>query len=151
MDKKQEAILVIKLGALGDFIQALGPMAAIRRAHPKAEITLLTTKMFETLGEQCGYFDTIWRDPRPQWYELGKIRRMHGLLNLEAEVTYNYLDEITDPLSIREAIRGHHRIHELPNSWQGGAELFVTDLFLGNAYAVKGEWKTKISGSVLEK
>ena len=30
---KHKSILVIKLGALGDFIQALGPMAAIRAYH----------------------------------------------------------------------------------------------------------------------
>ena len=36
-------ILVIKLGALGDFVQALRAMAEIRRAHPGAKITLLTT------------------------------------------------------------------------------------------------------------
>ncbi|HZT52668.1 MAG TPA: ADP-heptose--LPS heptosyltransferase, partial [Stellaceae bacterium] len=35
-------ILVIKLGALGDFVQAMGPAAAIRAHHPRAEITLLT-------------------------------------------------------------------------------------------------------------
>ena len=39
-------ILIIKLGALGDFIQALGPFAAIRRHHADAHITLLTTDPF---------------------------------------------------------------------------------------------------------
>ena len=33
-------ILVIKLGALGDFVQALGPFAAIRRHHAGDRITL---------------------------------------------------------------------------------------------------------------
>ena len=42
-----QRILVIKLGALGDFIYALGPMAAIRRHHKDARITLLTTAPFE--------------------------------------------------------------------------------------------------------
>ena len=41
--KDYQRILVIKLGALGDFVQALRAMAEIRRAHPKARITLLTT------------------------------------------------------------------------------------------------------------
>ncbi|MDP7425565.1 MAG: ADP-heptose--LPS heptosyltransferase, partial [Rhodospirillales bacterium] len=39
-------ILVIKLGALGDFVQAAGPFAAIRRHHQDAEITLLTAPAF---------------------------------------------------------------------------------------------------------
>ena len=34
-------ILVIKLGALGDVVQALGPMAAIRRHHAADRITAL--------------------------------------------------------------------------------------------------------------
>jgi len=61
-----EKILVIKLGALGDFIQALGPMAAIRKNHPKAHITILTTKPFKSFSEDCGYFDDIWIDERPK-------------------------------------------------------------------------------------
>lgn len=63
-------ILIIKLGALGDFIQALGPMAAIRRHHPDAEITLLTTKPFVSFGLACGYVDHVWVDTRPRWHNL---------------------------------------------------------------------------------
>lgn len=63
---KSTKILVIKLGALGDFIQALGPMAAIRRAHPDTHITLLTTKPFEEFARRCGYCDEIWLDRKPR-------------------------------------------------------------------------------------
>lgn len=65
-----QKILVIKLGALGDFIQALGPMAAIRKHHPTAHITLLTSKAYASFGEQCGYFDAIAIDPKPKWHQL---------------------------------------------------------------------------------
>jgi ADP-heptose:LPS heptosyltransferase len=58
-------ILVIKLGALGDFIQALGPMAAIRRHHPNARITLLTTPPLQALAEACPHVDEVWLDDRP--------------------------------------------------------------------------------------
>jgi hypothetical protein len=44
-------ILVIKLSALGDFVQALGPAAAIRRYHSADEITLLTTCSFAELAQ----------------------------------------------------------------------------------------------------
>lgn len=75
-----ERVLVIKLGALGDFVQALGPMQAIRRHHADAEITLLTTRAFEALGRRCGWFDAVWttrraRDPR-HWLALR--RRLLG-------------------------------------------------------------------------
>ena len=58
-------ILVIKLGALGDMVQALGPMAAIRRYHADAWITALTTEPYVTFLEESGFFDSIWVDTRP--------------------------------------------------------------------------------------
>jgi ADP-heptose:LPS heptosyltransferase len=65
-----ESILIIKLGALGDFVQALGPCAAIRRHHSDARITLLTTAPFIELAELSGYFDDIWIDDRPAWWRV---------------------------------------------------------------------------------
>ena len=55
-------VLVIRLGALGDFVLSFGPFAAIRRAHPPAEITLLTTAPFEELGRLSPYFDRVELD-----------------------------------------------------------------------------------------
>lgn len=75
-------ILVIKHGALGDFVLSMGPFAAIRAHHPEARITLLTTQPFEELARRSQYFDRIWRDPRaragniPAW--LGLRRRLRG-------------------------------------------------------------------------
>ena len=67
-------ILVIKLGALGDFVLALGPCAAIRRHHQNAHITLLTTTPFVDLALASGYFDEIWDDGRiPWWRPIGWI------------------------------------------------------------------------------
>ncbi len=68
-----ERILVIKLAALGDFVQAFGPFAAIRRHHPNAEITLLTTKLFATLAAESPWFDRVWSDGRPSWWNLGAV------------------------------------------------------------------------------
>ncbi len=74
-------ILVIKLSALGDFIQALGPMKAIRAHHPDAHITLLTTAPFESFARDCGYFDEIWRDERPRWINLPSWLNFKNRLN----------------------------------------------------------------------
>lgn len=75
-----ERILVIKLSALGDFVQATGPMKAIREAHPDAHITLLTTRPYVAMGEATGWFDAVWSDGRPDWSDLpavlGLIRRL---------------------------------------------------------------------------
>lgn len=64
-------ILVIKLGALGDFVQALGPAAAIRAHHRAARITLLTTAPFADFARQCPYFDDVWLDDRPAAWRVG--------------------------------------------------------------------------------
>ena len=58
-------VLVIKLGALGDFVQAMGPAAAIRAHHAEAEVTLLTSAPFAALGAAAPYFDRVWIDERP--------------------------------------------------------------------------------------
>ena len=73
-----DRILVIKHGALGDFVLATGPFKAIRAHHLNAKITLLTSPPFEALGRGCGYFEEIWLDDRPgllqvaAWIQLRK-------------------------------------------------------------------------------
>lgn len=83
-------ILVVKLGALGDFIQALGPMAAIRKHHKNAEITLLTTKAFRGFGESCGYFDHIITDNKPKLLNLpGWVALRKALNNVGYDRVYD--------------------------------------------------------------
>ena len=48
-------ILVIRLGALGDFVLSMGPFAAIRAHHPDARIILLTTAPYAELARASGY------------------------------------------------------------------------------------------------
>ncbi|WP_430423744.1 glycosyltransferase family 9 protein [Phenylobacterium sp.] len=79
MTRNVERILVIKLSALGDFVLALAAMKQIRKAHPKAHITLLTTPPFEALGKICPYFNAVDTGGRPetfpQWMALrGRIK-----------------------------------------------------------------------------
>ncbi|MBX9634237.1 MAG: glycosyltransferase family 9 protein [Magnetospirillum sp.] len=74
-------ILVIKLGALGDFVQAFAPFAAIRRHHPHAEITLLTTKPFAALAAASPYFDHVWIDDKPKMWQVAGVLRLRRRLN----------------------------------------------------------------------
>ena len=82
--ERRDRILVVKLAALGDMVLALGPFAAIRRAHPGAHITLLTTAPFADFTRQSGYFDDVWVDDRPSvlqctaWLALRKRLRAGG-------------------------------------------------------------------------
>jgi ADP-heptose:LPS heptosyltransferase len=58
-------ILVIRLSALGDFVQALGPIAAIRRHHAGDHVSLLTTRPLAGFAEELGCFDAVIVDERP--------------------------------------------------------------------------------------
>ena len=74
-------ILVIKHGALGDFLLSMGPFAAIRVHHRPARITLLTTAPYENMAIRSGHFDRIWCDLRakpwhiPAWLTLRRRLR----------------------------------------------------------------------------
>jgi len=65
-------ILVIKLGALGDVVQALGPMTAIRRHHASAHIAVLTTTPYADLIKAAGVCDDVIIDNRPRFGEFRK-------------------------------------------------------------------------------
>ncbi len=73
-------ILVIKLGALGDFVQAFGPFAAIRARHPAARITLLTTPPFAALAALAPWFDAVALDHRPAAWNLPGLWRLRRRL-----------------------------------------------------------------------
>jgi len=117
-----EKILVIKLSALGDFIQAMGPMAAIRKHHPSAKITLLTTSPFKKFAQECGYFDDIILDKRPKWYQLngwfalrktlitGHYTRVYDLQNNDRSALYfNLFPHHKKPEWVRVARGASHR------------------------------------------
>ena len=74
----RERILVIKLAALGDVVQAFPPFARIRAAHPDAHITLLTTRPYASLAAASPLFDAIETDGRPDG--LGETLAMLGRL-----------------------------------------------------------------------
>lgn len=80
MSAAPRRILVIKLSALGDFVQAFAPFAAIRRAHPGAHITLLTTKPYADLAGRSPWFDQVWIDDRPKAWQLRKVARLRTRL-----------------------------------------------------------------------
>ena len=73
-------ILVIKLGALGDLVQAFGAFAAIRARHGHDRITLMTTKPFAALAEASPWFDRVIVDARPAWLNLPAVLRLRRQL-----------------------------------------------------------------------
>ncbi len=77
-----QRILVIKLSALGDFVLSMGPMQAIRAAHPEAELTLLTTRGLAPLAEATGLFQRIWLDERPKLWRLDRVLALRQRLRV---------------------------------------------------------------------
>ena len=82
-------VLVIKLAALGDFVQAIGPMRRIRAAHPDAHLALLTTPPYAALARSLQLFDAVddggrpsgWRGQLALWRRLrrGRFDRVYDL------------------------------------------------------------------------
>jgi ADP-heptose:LPS heptosyltransferase len=95
-------ILVIKLGALGDFVQAMGPAAAIRAHHPDAEITLLTSAPFNDLAQMSPYFDRVWIDERPGRFDVA------GWLRLRRRLRDGHFQRIYDLQTSSRSSRYFH-------------------------------------------
>ena len=90
MAGRQERILVIKLSALGDFVQAFGPFQAIRNHHEGAHITLVTTKPYKELAEKSGWFDRVVPDGKAQLREIKRIWRLRKfLVNGQFDMVYD--------------------------------------------------------------
>jgi ADP-heptose:LPS heptosyltransferase len=92
-------ILVIRLGALGNIVQSLGPFAAIRAHHPDAEITLLTLKPYANWMRSAPWFDRVWIDEQPAWWDLP------GLLRLRRRLIAGQFDRVYDLQTSRRSNR----------------------------------------------
>ena len=73
-------VLVIRLGAFGDFVQSVGPFAAIRAHHAADHITLLTTAPYARLAAGAPWFDAIETDARPAWWNIPGLVRLRRQL-----------------------------------------------------------------------
>jgi ADP-heptose:LPS heptosyltransferase len=90
MPNTQKKIIVIKHGALGDMINAMGAFSLIRSHHRDAHITLLTGKAYGDLARKTGFFDDIAIDSRDRFYR--------------------------DYFRLRARLKGANRVYDLQNS-----------------------------------
>lgn len=95
-----EKILIIKLGALGDFVLSIGIMREIKKLHPHAEFTLMTGKAFKGMAEQMDMFSHYIIDNRVSYWNLMAHYR------LLREVKAGQFDRIYD-------LQGTARTHKL--------------------------------------
>lgn len=63
----KQRILIIKLGALGDFMLQLGCAIDIHKRYPNAEISFMTTKPMVPFVRQLGFVSDIIVDERPRY------------------------------------------------------------------------------------
>ena len=82
-------IAVIRLGSLGDFVQAMGPFKSIRAHHRDAHITLITTPAFASLGRASGYFDEVWDDGRAPWPSGRMVTFLSALRRAQFDFVYD--------------------------------------------------------------
>jgi len=82
----KQRILIIKHGALGDFIFSITSMQEIKKRYPDAHLTLLTTKPFVEMAKQSGFFDDIIVDARShnpkEWWRICKRVLADGQFDL---------------------------------------------------------------------
>lgn len=109
-----DQILVIKLGALGDFVQAAGPFAAIRDHHRDDSITLLTSRPFAAFAAASPWFDQVWTDTRP------KLLQVAGWLGLRRRLRAGHFDRVYD-LQTSDRSGFYYKLFwpDAPPEWSG--------------------------------
>jgi len=117
-----QRVLVIQLGAIGEFVVALAAAKRIRDAHVGARITLLTTETTKELAEKCPYFDTVEAD--------GKPKEPQAITKLMARVRAAKYDVIYDLEGSSRTNSYFQGLRPWPPKWSGpvaGAAFASTD------------------------
>lgn len=70
------AILVIKLSALGDLVQADGALRDIREHHPEDHLTVMTTPPYREYMERCPWVDDVFVDPRASRFNVMQMVKL---------------------------------------------------------------------------
>ncbi|MEE4236363.1 MAG: glycosyltransferase family 9 protein [Anderseniella sp.] len=112
MNRSTEKILVIKLGAFGDVVQADGALRDIRAFHPDADITLLTMPPFRKLMSRCPHINHVLTDPRAPMWKIGEWIRLARILHSE-RFTRAYDLQRQDRTAL------YHRLFLRNVSWSG--------------------------------
>lgn len=66
-------ILIIKLSALGDIVQAEGAIRDIRNYHHNDHLVIMTTPPYRKIMERCPWVDEVFIDPRDSRWRLDKM------------------------------------------------------------------------------
>lgn len=83
MPETKDHVLVIKHGALGDIMQAIGILMDIRNHYPNAKITLLTAPTYCHLMQHCPYVDYVIADNRAPIWRVDQQIKLKKKLNAQ--------------------------------------------------------------------
>ncbi len=108
-------ILIIKLSALGDIVQAEGAMHDIRLHHKDAVITVLTTPPYKRIMELCPWVDRIIIDQRVSCFHIGKI------LSLRKILRSSNFDMVYDLQQV-DRTRMYNRLFLHDSKWMGDSK-----------------------------
>jgi ADP-heptose:LPS heptosyltransferase len=134
-----ERILIIKLSAFGDIVQALGAIHDISSHHRDAKVILMTTPPFAGILRKCPWVDDVVADPRdPRW----RLDRMwllgRRLQQLDVSAVYDLQQVGRTAFYHRWLLRGkpwrvggrerQHRIGGTDLAGRGAMERFAVQL-----------------------
>lgn len=113
-----ERILIIKLSAFGDVVQAEGAIHDISNHHSDAEIIVMTTPPYGQIMEKCPWVDSVFIDQRESRWRLDKMARLRSRLRrLKVKMVYD-LQQVS-----RTAFYHRLFLHEIP--WLGGVNTWL--------------------------
>lgn len=104
-------VLVIQLGELAQFVQALAAARIVREHHVGARITLLTHEPMRALAEQCPYFDTVEAN--------GKPTEPQAITQLIGRIRAAKYDMIYDLEGSNRSNNYFHGLKPWPPRWSG--------------------------------
>jgi ADP-heptose:LPS heptosyltransferase len=109
-----QRILVIKHGAFGDFVQAMGAFESIRSHHPHDGITLLTCAPYHNIAADVPWFDDVFEDKKPKFWDI------QGIKDLRSWFLYQQFHRVYDlQNSDRTAFYFWMLWPHRPNEWSG--------------------------------
>jgi ADP-heptose:LPS heptosyltransferase len=113
-----DRILIIKLSAFGDVVQAEGAIHDISNQHPDAEIMVMTTPPFRELMQKCPWVDSVFIDRRESRWRLDKMAGLRSRLRkLAVKMVYD-LQQVS-----RTAFYHRFLLNGVP--WLGGGNTWL--------------------------
>ena len=95
-------ILAIRLSGIGDVILMMPALAELKRAFPKASLTLITGSQCVTIAELCPYIDNVVPVDRKALKNKPKLRAAREIYSLIRNVQTDDFDLVIDFHSLRE-------------------------------------------------